>query len=381
MTTPLAALREAPAPTTPRRVVLVIANLGWGGAQKVMVTMANHWVEQGWDVTLISVDAELVPSYFPIHPAVTVLHLGIFAQSPTPFHAVAHNLKRLAVLRRAIRDCRADAVISFLSTTNVLTLLATRALGVPVVVSERGDPARGNLPRAWRMLRTLLYPTAYRLVAQTETALACFPAFIRRRGLVLPNPVALRRQLDAASRRTVVAVGHLVPLKGFDLLVEGFARCAVAHPDWRLVIWGEGPERERLLALAERHGIARRVELPGRSATPGAWLETAGIFVLASRHEGFPNVLVEAMAAGLPVIATDCPAGGPRAMISDGVDGLLVANEDVAALARSLERLMADPHARHRLGDAAARSAERFSLPQIMARWTALVEEAAGPAG
>jgi glycosyltransferase involved in cell wall biosynthesis len=346
-----------------------------------MVTMANHWIEQGWCVTLISLDAEVVPSYFPVHPAIGVMHLGVFSRSPTPLHAAANNLQRLAVLRRAIRGCQADVVISFLSTTNVLTLLATRSLGVPVVVSERGDPARASLPKVWRMLRMLLYPTAYRLVAQTETALACFPAFIRRRGLVVPNPVVPSRQPDAPSRRTVVAVGHLVPLKGFDLLIEGFARCASAHPDWRLIIWGEGPERARLQALAERCGVARRVELPGRSAKPGAWLETAGIFVLASRHEGFPNVLVEAMAAGLPVVATDCPAGGPRAMISDGRDGLLVANEDAAALARALDRLMADPEARRTLGEAAARSAERFSLPRIMARWTVLVEEAAGLGG
>jgi glycosyltransferase involved in cell wall biosynthesis len=199
--------------------------------------------------------------------------------------------------------------------------------------------------------------------------------------VVVPNPVTLSRQLGASSRRTVVAVGHLVPLKGFDLLIEGFARCASPHSDWRLIIWGEGPERERLLALAQARGIAQRLELPGRSATPGAWLETAGIFVLASRHEGFPNVLVEAMAAGLSVIATDCPAGGPRAMISDGVDGMLVPNEDVAALARSLDRLMADEGARAAMGEAAARSAERFSLPRIMGQWTTLVEQAASANG
>lgn len=368
-------LRESS--TTPRRVALVIANLGWGGAQKVMVTMANHWVEHGWRVTLISLDAEVVPSYFPIHPAVKVLHLGVFSPSPSALHALASNFRRLGVLRRAIGSCQADIVISFLSTTNVLTLLATRALGVPVVVSERGDPARANLPKVWRLLRTLSYPGAYRLVAQTDTALACFPRAIRRRGVVVPNPVTLSRQVGASSRRTVVAVGHLVPLKGFDLLIEGFARCASAHPDWRLIIWGEGPERERLLALAQAHGIAQRLDLPGRSATPGAWLETAGIFVLASRHEGFPNVLVEAMAAGLSVIATDCPAGGPRAMISDGVDGMLVPNEDAAALARSLDRLMANEGARTTMGEAAARSAERFSLPRIMGQWTTLVEQAA----
>ena len=360
------------------RVTLVIANLDSppGGAQRVMVTMANHWAAEAWQVTLIALDAGLERSYFPLHPAVRVVYLGVAGESPTPLHGAAANLRRVVALRRAVRASDPHLVISFLSTTNVLTLLATRGLGVPVVVSERGDPRRGNMPRAWRLLRTATYPLAYRLVAQTEAALACFPARIRRRGVVLPNPVALPALPAGEAPKTVVGVGHLLPVKGFDILIEAFARCTHQHPDWRLVIWGEGADRAKLEALAGRLGIGDRFELAGLSTTPGAWLAAAGIFVLASRHEGFPNVLLEAMAAGLPVIAADCPVGGCRALIEDGKTGLLVPKEQIDAMAAALERLMADPITRQRLGEAARRGTEAYALPRIMERWTALAKDA-----
>ena len=114
---------------------------------------------------------------------------------------------------------------------------------------------------------------------------------------------------------------------------------------------------------------------PGRSAIPASWLASTTIFVLSSRHEGFPNALVEAMAAGIPVIATDCPVGGPRAMIASGLDGLLVPPDDVAAMTAALARLMGDPALRRRLGSAAVKSAERYAEPAIMAQWTGLVEQ------
>lgn len=359
---------------TAPRVTMVISNLGWGGAQKVMVTMANYWAARGWQVTLIALDVH--PSYFQLAPAVTLVMLDLSEESGNVMGGLARNIGRIATLRRALRASRPDIVISFLSSANVLTLLASRGLGVPVIVSERSDPRRNDLPRIWRMLRHLAYPLAVRLVAQTDAALAYFPPRIRRRGVVVPNPVELPDELPGDGQRAVVGVGHLVHLKGFDLLITAFARCAARHPDWQLIVWGLGPDADELLALADRLGIKDRVRLAGRSATPGAWIETVGIFVLASRHEGFPNVLVEAMAAGRPVIATDCPAGGPRAMIRDNVDGLLVPNGDVEALAMALDRLMADPDLRTRFGRAARQRAERFALPRIMSQWEALIADA-----
>ena len=119
------------------------------------------------------------------------------------------------------------------------------------------------------------------------------------RAVVAPNPILLPAGLQVRDQPIIVGVGRLVPLKRFDLLIRAFAANASACPDWRLVVWGDGPERPRLEALAVESGVADRVELPGQSASPGSWLARAGIFALTSSHEGHPNALAEAMAAGL----------------------------------------------------------------------------------
>lgn len=361
-----------------RRVALVIANLGWGGAQKIMVAIANAWVARGWQVTLISIDADLAPSYFPPDPRIERVYLAVSAPSSDPLRAVLRNGRRLLALRRALRRSRAEVVLSFLSATNVRTLMAATGLGVPVVVSERGDPNRATLPRVWRILRSLSYPFAFRVVAQTDAALVRLGPLARRRGSVIPNPVVVPPQAVDGNRKTVVAVGHLAPVKGFDLLLKAFSRCVARHAGWELVIWGEGPQRHELAALVAALGLAERVSMPGRTRQPGTWVRDAGIFVLSSRHEGFPNALLEAMAAGLPVIATDCPVGGPRVLVDHGRNGVLVPGEDVAALAEALDRLMGDAAQRRALGEAARRSAGRYAFPEVIGRWTELIEEAAG---
>jgi glycosyltransferase involved in cell wall biosynthesis len=225
-------------------------------------------------------------------------------------------------------------------------------------------------------LRQLLYGTAWCVVTPSRGVLESFPPRIRRRGRVIPNPVDLTpTAIPRRDTRRVVAVGRLVHQKGFDLLLQAFARIAPTHPEWSLTIWGEGPERAALEALRAGLDLAGSVKLPGLTERPGQWVEAADMFVLSSRYESFGNVITEAMAAGLPVIAFDCP-WGPGDILRDGEDGLLVPPEDVAALAAAMHRLIVDTDLRQRLGAAAAHNVRRFARDAIIAQWDALVAEA-----
>jgi len=141
------------------------------------------------------------------------------------------------------------------------------------------------------------------------------------------------------------------------------------------VIWGEGPERTALEAIVRELGLADRALLPGVSDGPGAWATDADLFVLSSRYEGWGNVLLEALSAGLPAVSFDC-RWGPAEMVEDGVNGILVPPEDVGALAERLAELMRDPALRARLGKAARRSAAKFSTDEIVSAWEAVIEEA-----
>ncbi|NEX92353.1 glycosyltransferase [Caulobacter sp. 17J65-9] len=265
-----------------------------------------------------------------------------------------------------------------ITQTNVMVALAGIGLGCRVVGSERSSPANSPLSRTWSVLRRFAYGLLDETLAQTGGAADWLRAnTFARRVRVIPNAITLpvpdnSPTLDPAAvcpaGPVVLGVGRLAPVKRFELLVEAFAQAAPAHPDWTLVLLGEGPERDRLERLVADHGLAGRILLPGRAGNMTAWYQRASLLALTSWHEGFPNVLLEAMAHGVPVASVDCP-DGPRAIVRDGVDGLLVSPPEADAFGRALGGLMGDDVRRARMSDAAREVLDRFSEHAVMQLW------------
>lgn len=361
----------------PLPVTLVISSLSAGGSERVLSVMANHWAAKDRQVTLVTL-SDTSDDHYALDARVRRVALGVASVSNSPWVALASNARRIVTLRRAIRETAAPVVISFGDRTNVLTLLATVGTGIRVIVAERTDPRRSKLGRAWSRLRTLTYRRAYRLVVQTGGLMSwASPLVGAQRCFVIENPVRdvdTRSWTEAPERtsRTVLGVGRLVRLKGFDILLRAFAQVAQEFDDWNVVILGEGGEREALGDLARHLAIDGRLSMPGLVLDPERVMARSDLFVLASRYEGFPNALLEAMGVGMAVIGTK--TAGSSEIIKDGLNGLLVPIDDAPALAQAMGGLMRNGQARATLGHGARGVRERFGIDHVMAKWDGLID-------
>ena len=365
------------------RITCVSSHLWGGGAERVLCILASGWAQQGHEVTILTFQTADARSY-PLHSSVQVRHLALMSASANLIKGLFQNLRRVRVLRRAIRDSQPDIVVSFLDQTNVLTLLAARGLPKPVIVTEHIDPSHYHIGPIWSGLRRLLYPSADFLVCPSGAALAKFQAIIRVRGRAIPDPIAvpnhprLEPRNSTGGGHTLIAMGRLAPQKGFDLLLQAFSRIAGRHPDWSLTIVGFGPLRSELEEQSRSLNLADRVRFAGEVTDPFPLLRAADLFVFSSRFEGFGMALAEAMACGLPAVSFDCPSG-PGEIIRHEVDGILVPPEDINALAAALDRLMSDPEERKRLAARAPEAEIRFSPEKILAQWQELFDQLLSP--
>lgn len=385
------------------RMTLVISTLRGGGAERVISNMANYWAVKGWSVTILTIAHGHESPYYKLHPQVVHRDMRFYrsARHPIPNAGALRALKEIfddcsaverrtliselnliSALRNALIETRPQCVISFINLTNIRVLLATRGLGLPVIVSERDDPYRDPIPEGAEQLRRRLYAMATYLVAQTAEAADYFAAEAADRRRVIPNPVLqpeLLQRVNGASApkagRILVGMGRLVQEKGFTLLLNAFSRVADKHQSWSLQIWGEGPQRQALERISRDLNLSERVRLPGFTRRPFEVLSRADLFAMSSLIEGFPNALCEAMACGLPVVSFNC-SSAIREIIRDGVDGLIVRANDTTALASALDGLMANEEERRRLAGKALEVTERFGLNKTMAKWEQLVLDA-----
>jgi glycosyltransferase involved in cell wall biosynthesis len=361
------------------QLTLIISSLSIGGAERVMSILANYWAQKGWQITLLTFDDGNEEPFYDLHPAIIHRPLGIKGESSNVIQGLINNFTRIGVLRRAIKKSAPQAIISFLAQTNVIALLASSGLNLSVIISERSIPAYDGFNKIWACLMRWCYPKSSCLIVQNQSVLEYFSKEPKLRTQLIPNPVASPNDYESDPKkeskhtaRVLLAMGRFVEEKGFDLLLKALAQVAHKHGNWSLVIWGEGPQRVPLEKLRDELGLQNKVYFPGLTQRSYEELKRADLFVLSSRHEGFPNVLCEAMACGLPVISFDCPSG-PREIVRNGLDGILVPPEDIDALATAIDRLMDDEEERHRIAVRAPEVVERFGLEKVAGMWEEVI--------
>src|SRR6266403_839518 len=233
-----------------RTVLLVIGSLQGGGAERQMSDMANYWAAKGWKVVLATRCGPEVGDFYPLDARVSRGCLATRAGGAAGRSRIRSNLERIAQLRKLLKSAKPDAVLSFMTESNILTILAGVGMKLRVAVSERVQPAlHAAFPWTWRVSRRILYTWADAVVAQTQDAATWLKRNCRAAVTVIPN--ALRSLPEASGKREalIVAMGRLTHQKGFDILLRAFARAAPRFGDWRLAIIGEGLERQSLTRL------------------------------------------------------------------------------------------------------------------------------------
>jgi GalNAc-alpha-(1->4)-GalNAc-alpha-(1->3)-diNAcBac-PP-undecaprenol alpha-1,4-N-acetyl-D-galactosaminyltransferase len=353
------------------RIILVIGSLNCGGAERVLIDMANYWSRLGWEVTVATWNDSGAPAFYPIDLRIQRVALGVHASNEhmSPFLSLRRMIASMLKLRRLISDRKPDAVLSFIDASNVLTIIASAGLHARVVVSERTNPGQYlTISSVWRFLRPLTYRWATAVVAQTTDAARWLESHCRVLPFVIPNSIRRMAHVEVSRSPLILAIGRLSSEKGMDVLLRAFAMIRGRFPDWRVAIAGDGPERSALMALREQLDLVDRVDFIGQIREVEPWIASASLFVHASRREGFPNALLEAMAMGTPVICTDCPSG-PSEIVQDGVNGRLIPVDDIHALASAIIDLIERPELRVRFASEGLKVRESYEQSVIMDRW------------
>ena len=357
------------------RIIIVISSMARGGAERVVCRLGREWSKRHDVVTALFESA--YPAYRPVG---RVVDLRVAYPAKYKWGLVDRLRmfrKRAETLASLFQDERPDLIVSFMESANIPAIAAA----VCTRYSDRLIVSVRNNPSSLRLHYRMMIPIAYRIpravVAPSEGVLRA----LRGIGLpdtrltFIPNPVPIEHSLRERDTEPlpapyILGVGRLHPQKGFERLVRAFAR--MRRTDLHLVILGDGQERSRLQCLSRELAVESHVHLPGPVADVVAWYRHALCFVLSSRYEGWPNVLLEAMANGCPTVSFDCPYG-PSEILEDGRRGLLVPPDDIATLASTIERVITDRSLRRYLASSGVERAAAFSVDTIAPRWLQLV--------
>ena len=351
-------------------VTLVVSDLRGGGAQRVLSTLASAWATRGLRLCVITF-LDKNNDQYALHQKITRISLNLVGPSSSTFSALFSNIRRIYLLRKALRYANARVIVSFIATTNVLTILASMGLGTRVVISERNDPSKQPLDWPWDALRRWSYRHADAVTANSHGALKSLRSFVPRSKLFfVPNPVNPPAvSIHGTTRkRTILNIGRLSCQKGQDILLQAYAQVVAKKTDWSLTIVGDGPRRQNLYDQASSLGLLDRIEWIDWTSEINRYYESAQIFVLPSRYEGMPNVLLEAMSFGLPSVVTDA-SPGPLELIVDEESGLIVPAENVDRLASAIFRLTESRELRYRLGASARARISEFDPDAVENAW------------
>lgn len=352
-----------------KNVIFIMPAMLGGGAERVVTILSEYLVKYGFSVRICLMNNSQVDYTLPSQVIIDTTYMR-------GAKGISKTFWRLHDLRSLMNKYRDAVFISFFSMFNLYLLAAALGMKRKIIVSERLDPAKSIPPKWWLLaIRSFLYRRATKIVFQTPDAMEYFDEKVKMKGVLIVNPImdGLPERYEGVRKKEIVSFARLEPQKNYPLLIDAYKLFLGKHPEYKLSIYGKGSCEEELKQIVMQNGLEGNVVFHGFDSDVHEKTRDCAMFVLPSDYEGLSNAMLEAMGMGLPCICTDCPPGGARLFINDGVNGFLTPVGDVGSLVRKMDELASDTN----LADAMSREAVKVKMlldkERICGLWQQLI--------
>lgn len=348
------------------KLLFCFDSMNKGGAERVIANLSNEFIKK-YEITLVATRSDK-PMY-ELDNNIKYLSLD---EKIKVKNLLLKNIKRIRKLRRIIKEEKPDIILSFLPTPTYRLMVSKIFTKNKVIISVRNDPNVEYNKWFKKLLVKILYTRANGFVFQTEDAKEWFSKKIQKKSVVIPNPINEKficEPFKGEREKTIVTVGRLNEQKNHELLIKSFNEIVKKHSDYKLKIYGDGYLREKLEKLIINLNLKEKAILMGMTDDVKNSIYKSGIFVMSSDYEGMPNALLEAMALGLPCISTDCPIGGPKYLINNYDNGILVKVKDKNDLVNSINYMIEHKEESTKMGINANKICKKLNPKIINKNW------------
>ena len=357
-----------------KKISFIIGALTPGGAERVISTLSNQLIEQ-YEVIIITFTKS--KPFYELDNRIKVIYCEETIDTPNSFiDSLKLNYKLTKSVSKIIKQEKIDLAIGFITSANIIAIIASKLNKIPSIISERNNPMVVKVSRFWSTLRLLFYPVANKIVLQTNGVKKFYSGKIKNHKMVvIPNPISSKLELakneNVVKEKIILTVGRLESHKCQSLILKAFNN--IETKDWKLVIVGVGPREKELKDYVKENKLSDKVEFKGKVKEIDKLYNKTGIFVFASRYEGYPNVIIEAMSFGIPTISSDCDFG-PTDIIKNDENGFLFPVDNQNELEKKLSLLINNEDIREKFTENSKLNTKKFQSNVVTSQWNETIK-------